>query len=103
MNPHTSTTLSTGSAIESEEQRNPSGVLGSSSRRAVGLLVIACALTVTILLSLAFGANPLPLSTVWNGFFHPDDSEASIIIWTLRVPRTIVGVMAGVAFGSPAR
>ncbi|MFT4220354.1 MAG: iron chelate uptake ABC transporter family permease subunit [Microbacterium sp.] len=52
-----------------------------------------------MLASLAFGANPLSVEAVWEGLWHPDDSDASIIVWTLRLPRTIVGVVVGAAFG----
>lgn len=69
------------------------------SRRALGALGILVALVVTMLISLAFGANPLPLGEVWRGLLHRDGSEASIIVWTLRVPRTLVGVLVGSAFG----
>jgi iron complex transport system permease protein len=98
MNTQTSRTAGTESPAH-EEGRTPGGLLGSPSRRAAGLLIVAIALAATILLSLAVGANPLSLDAVGAGFRHPDDSEASIIVWTLRVPRTVIGVMAGVAFG----
>ncbi|MFT3799109.1 FecCD family ABC transporter permease [Microbacterium sp.] len=49
--------------------------------------------------SLAFGANPLGVDAVWHGLWHPDDSDASIIVWTLRLPRTVVGIVVGAAFG----
>jgi iron complex transport system permease protein len=45
------------------------------------------------------GANPVGLVDVWRGLFRPDGSDASIIVWTLRIPRTIVGVITGAAFG----
>lgn len=69
------------------------------TRRLLGLLVIAAGLVFAVLVSLAFGANPLPLGTVWDGLWRPDTSEASVIVWTLRMPRTAVGVIVGAAFG----
>jgi iron complex transport system permease protein len=45
------------------------------------------------------GANPLPLEAVWTGLWRPDGSEASIIVHTLRIPRTVVGILVGAAFG----
>lgn len=57
------------------------------------------ALMLAVVASFAFGANPLPLDTVWQGLWHQDDSEASIIVWDLRIPRTIVGIITGIAFG----
>lgn len=61
--------------------------------------MILGALGMAILASLAFGANPLPLADVWRGLWMPDDSDASVIVWTLRIPRTVVGVVVGAAFG----
>lgn len=61
--------------------------------------MILGALGMAILASLAFGANPRPLADVWRGLWMPDDSDASVIVWTLRIPRTVVGVVVGAAFG----
>lgn len=80
-------------AARPDERRRPIPV------RVAGLLLALAALALTALASLAFGANPLPLAQVWQGFWHPDSSDASVIVWTLRVPRTLVGVLVGVAFG----
>jgi len=68
-------------------------------RRAFGLSAILAALVAAVLASLAFGANPLSLEQVWRGMWSPDQSEASIIVWTLRLPRTIAGILIGAAFG----
>ena len=68
-------------------------------KRAFGMVGILIALALALLASLAFGANPLSLGEVWQGFWAPDDSEASVIVWTLRVPRTVVGILVGAAYG----
>ena len=73
--------------------------LHPAALRGLGLAVIFAALVASVLLSLSFGANPLPLDVVWSGIWKPDASEASVIVWTLRLPRTVVGIVAGVAFG----
>ncbi len=78
---------------------DPSSRGSLSARRRAGLLLILTALVVAVLASFVFGANPLPLAAVWQGFWHPDESEASIIVWTLRMPRTFVGIITGMAFG----
>lgn len=67
--------------------------------RSLRLLVIFAGLVSAVLASLIFGANPLSFQQVWDGLWHPDASEPSIIVWTLRIPRTIVGIVAGAAFG----
>ncbi len=67
-------------------------------RRPLGLLVILVALVVCLALSLMFGANPLPLHDVWQVIKSPDDSETSYIVWSLRGPRTVVGLVTGACF-----
>lgn len=68
-------------------------------RRALGLIAIGVALTITAAASLTYGANPLAAGQVWDVFWRPDDSEAAIIVWTMRLPRTVVGIVVGMCFG----
>ncbi|QPK79218.1 iron chelate uptake ABC transporter family permease subunit [Corynebacterium lizhenjunii] len=68
-------------------------------RRLLGLVLLTSTLTAVVVLSISVGANTLPPSHVWNVVFHPDGSDASSIVWTLRVPRTLVGIVSGAAFG----
>ncbi|UJP10909.1 iron chelate uptake ABC transporter family permease subunit [Microbacterium sp. KUDC0406] len=68
-------------------------------RRAAGLCVLLVALAFAVLLSLAAGANPLPLDDVWQGLVHPDGGEASIVVWDKRMPRTLLGIAVGAALG----
>lgn len=78
-------------------RERPSPSLGP--RRAVGLVVLLAALVVATAASLAFGANPLPFGAVWDGLLAQDDTEASLIVWDLRIPRTVAGIVVGAAFG----
>ena len=57
------------------------------------------ALSLALLLSIMIGANPLPIADVWKVLWAPDGSDTAFIVWSLRVPRTIVAVLAGAAFG----
>jgi ABC-type Fe3+-siderophore transport system permease subunit len=53
-----------------------------------------------ILASIAVGSKPIPFATVLDALLHYDSSSNDhLIIRSLRVPRTIVGVMVGVALG----
>jgi len=65
----------------------PLGVLGG------GLL----ALGVLVLLSLALGSNPIGVDEAWRGLIHPDGSREAIIVWQLRMPRTLLAIGAGCA------
>lgn len=68
-------------------------------RRVIGILVIAAGLFLLVSSSLAYGSNPLSYSEVWTGLFARDKTEASLIVWELRIPRTVVGILVGAAFG----
>jgi len=61
--------------------------------------VLLAALVVAVLSSLAFGSNPLSIGEVWQGFWAHNGSDAADIVWGLRGPRTIVGMIVGAAFG----
>ncbi|OZF08443.1 iron ABC transporter permease [Rhodococcus sp. 15-1154-1] len=80
------------SAVPQQEDANP------GSRRALGLFVFGGLLLVAIIGSLMFGSNPLPFGDVWHVIWHRDGSEASSIVWTLRMPRTLIGIVTGAAF-----
>jgi len=77
----------------------PPRVSALRTRRSIGLVLLLVALLVAVTLSLAVGANPLSPAEVWRGLLVPDDSDASIIVWTKRLPRTAVGIAVGAALG----
>lgn len=68
-------------------------------RRVIGAVIIATGFLVTVMASLAFGANPLSVGETWAAIWRPDGSEAASIVWKLRAPRTLAGVLVGAAFG----
>jgi iron complex transport system permease protein len=77
----------------------PRGPAADHRRRALGLAVILIALGLLCLASLAVGSNPLSPGEVWQGIWRRDGSEASLVVWTLRGPRTLTGILVGAAFG----
>ncbi|MFC7341132.1 FecCD family ABC transporter permease [Saccharopolyspora griseoalba] len=68
-------------------------------RRLVGLLVLLALLVVSAALSIAVGAKTIPLSEVWSGLVAPSGDENDLIVQELRLPRTVVGLLAGTALG----
>ncbi|WP_297103742.1 iron chelate uptake ABC transporter family permease subunit [uncultured Devosia sp.] len=72
----------------------------AAARLALGLLLLALALFALALISLATGARAIPLENVWAALvaFDPNATEHRIV-WDLRLPRTIVGLMVGAALG----
>src|SRR5699024_10883391 len=67
--------------------------------RQLGLAVVLTALVLAVAASLAMGSNPLPLAAGWRMVWHPDGSDAAITLWTMRLPRTVVGIVVASAFG----
>lgn len=69
-------------------------------RLAVGLVGLAVLLAFLVVLSLGTGARAIPADMVWAAITHFDpDATEHRIIWDLRLPRTIVGLMVGGALG----
>ncbi|SFQ42221.1 iron complex transport system permease protein [Amycolatopsis arida] len=69
-------------------------------RRAGLLLVLLLALLVAAGLSLAFGARPIAPAAVWDALVHPTGTEEDIVVRALRVPRTVLGILVGIALGA---
>jgi iron complex transport system permease protein len=67
--------------------------------RTAGIAIAAAALVVVMLLSLAIGAKSIPLGTVIDSLLHPTDTQDSVIVTDLRLPRTILGILVGAALG----
>jgi iron complex transport system permease protein len=65
-----------------------------------GLLVLAGVLVLVFVLSLALGSRPMPVGTAWDVLWNADpDSVDQQTIRALRLPRTWLGIIAGVALG----
>ncbi|GAB2651967.1 iron chelate uptake ABC transporter family permease subunit [Saccharopolyspora gloriosae] len=85
---------------EREAAPEPAPRLGARRRRRLlGLAVLFGVLVVSCLLSVAIGAKSIPLGDVWTSLVAPAGSENSLIVWDLRLPRTVVGVLVGAALG----
>ncbi|MFC0596832.1 FecCD family ABC transporter permease [Streptomyces palmae] len=70
------------------------------ARRRVGWMAAgALLLLLAVVLSLALGSRPIAPRAVLDALLHGGTSDDAQVIRALRVPRTIVGVMVGVALG----
>jgi iron complex transport system permease protein len=81
----------------------PRPVGGGRRRRAgvrVGGLVVAVAVLAAVaLLSLAVGAKPIGLGTVVHELLRHDGSDDGVVIFSLRLPRTVLGLAVGAGLG----
>ncbi|GHG66755.1 iron ABC transporter permease [Streptomyces griseocarneus] len=57
------------------------------------------ALLLVLVASVAVGAKQIPLNQVWHGLFHYTGSETDVVVRDVRVPRTLLGLLAGAALG----
>ncbi|WP_156725146.1 FecCD family ABC transporter permease [Streptomyces apocyni] len=67
--------------------------------RGLGLLVAVAALVVVSLLSVWVGTRGIPFTSTWNVLWDNDGSKAAIVIHDYRIPRTLLGLLVGVALG----
>lgn len=77
----------------------PHGVVRTRTFRAIGLLTVIVMLVVVTIASIMVGAKDLTIGDVLAALFDHDGSTNALIIWELRVPRTVVGLVVGPALG----
>lgn len=80
------------------------GITETRLRRVTGLGALAVLLVVAAAASLAVGARALSPGEVWHGLFAAPGAdqrltEITLIVQTVRVPRTVLAIVAGVALG----
>jgi iron complex transport system permease protein len=67
-------------------------------RRRTGWMAAAtAALLLAVLLSLAVGSREIPPSQVLDALLHGGTSQNAEVVRSLRVPRTVIGIMVGAA------
>ncbi|WP_250291281.1 FecCD family ABC transporter permease [Streptomyces atroolivaceus] len=86
------------------ERPAPRGTTGTRRRRVAGLGVLLAVLVIGAAASLAVGARALSPAEVWQGLFAAPDADqrltdVRLIVRTVRVPRTVLAIVAGVALG----
>ncbi|MFC9219343.1 FecCD family ABC transporter permease [Streptomyces hygroscopicus] len=80
------------------------GTTNTRRRRVVGMGTLVALLVIAGAVSLAVGARALSPGEVWHGLFAAPDSdqrltEIRLIVRTVRVPRTVLAIVAGIALG----
>ncbi|MFD0026094.1 FecCD family ABC transporter permease [Streptomyces sp. NPDC058382] len=71
----------------------------ANTLRGLGLLAVLGALVLVALLSVWVGTRGISFTATWSVLRHPDGSETSIIIHDYRIPRTLLGLLVGMALG----
>ncbi|MFD4114760.1 FecCD family ABC transporter permease [Streptomyces niveus] len=86
------------------ERPLPRGTTDTRRRRVMGVGALVVILVIAGAVSLAVGARALSPADVWHGLFGPPDpdqrlTEIRLIVRTVRIPRTVLAVVAGIALG----
>ena len=79
-------------------ERRP-GLAETNAGRMSWLLVALGLLVLVLLASIAVGSKDIPLPTVIEALFAYNDSDDHAIIMALRLPRTVLGLLVGIALG----
>lgn len=75
------------------------GLAATNAQRLFWLLIALGVLVLVLLASIAVGSKDIPVRTVIDALFAYNDSDDHAIIRALRVPRTLLGLLVGVALG----
>jgi iron complex transport system permease protein len=78
---------------------DPPRPLPPATRRLVVLVLLVGVVAVAAAASVAVGANPLSPLQVWWALVHPTGGEGDIVVNSLRLPRTALGLVVGLALG----
>ncbi|WP_234315007.1 FecCD family ABC transporter permease [Streptomyces sp. NRRL F-5135] len=86
------------------ERPAPEGATHVRRRLVAGLGTLVVILLIAAVVSLAVGARALSPAEVWRGLFAVPDSdqrltEIRLIVRTVRLPRTVLAIVAGTALG----
>ncbi|MPQ98890.1 iron chelate uptake ABC transporter family permease subunit [Modestobacter sp. I12A-02628] len=88
-------------AAVTADQAPRAGLLGGSAGRGGGLLLLLGLVVLAMALSVAVGARSIGLGTVWQALTDSTlTSDEAVIVRELRVPRTVLGVLVGLALGA---
>ncbi|CAI7976597.1 ferric enterobactin ABC transporter membrane subunit FebD [Frankia sp. Hr75.2] len=81
------------------EVRVPAAAASGPRLRVVGLLAVLVTLLVLLVLSLLVGSKAIAPSVIWDALFHPSADIDQFSIRDYRLPRTVVGLVVGMALG----
>ena len=77
------------------------GLLRGAGGRFGGLVLLLAVLAVAVAVSVAVGTRTIGLGTVWQALTDSSlSSDEAVIVRELRVPRTVLGVLVGLALGA---
>lgn len=82
-----------------KERAQAQTIAAMRSKRLTGFVVALVLLAATMCLSLMIGAKQLSVATVWQAIFSNTDGYEHRVIMDSRLPRTLLALAVGPAFG----
>jgi iron complex transport system permease protein len=95
----TGTLDSVRTATLAEDASRHRGVAATARGRLLLLAVLVVPLGAAVAASVALGSGGIPLSEVWRALTVGGDDTTAILVRDFRVPRTVLGLLVGVALG----
>jgi len=92
-------TLEAPQAAEAAAGKGPQVPVRAAGKPAAWLLAAVVILVLVSAVSLAVGARGLPLETVWQALTQFDRGNGDHAVVHARIPRTVLGLLAGAALG----
>ena len=66
------------------------------THRKVLFLLLLCGIAVLLFfLGIIIGSMTLSVADVFSSLFHPEDDNASLILWSIRIPRVLAALISG--------
>ncbi|MBB1032631.1 iron chelate uptake ABC transporter family permease subunit [Dietzia sp. SLG310A2-38A2] len=90
----------TGTSASEKAPHHEPATTGRRVRIILGLVGLVLLLALSVALSVMVGSNTLPPGVVWDVLQGGGSPEARFVVQDLRIPRTVTGVIAGVALGA---
>lgn len=71
-----------------------------AKKRTIVVTAFSIILVIVTIASLMIGPVSFSLNEIWSGLFNPDESLARRIVWELRFPRVLIGMIVGMCLAS---
>lgn len=94
----TAPTTATSQAVLQQAARRP-GLAQRNGTRLAWLLAGLALLVLLVMASLAIGSKTIAVASVLDALLSRGDSADQLIVQTLRLPRTVLGLLVGAALG----
>ncbi len=71
-----------------------------AKKRMIVIITLSLLLIIASIVSLMIGAVSFSLTEIWNGLFYVNDSLERRIVWELRFPRVLIGLIVGMCLAT---